>query len=212
MENKSKIAIYKKYINYLLVFFIIFFLGLFTERFDFDNRITSIFRGTVDSFSRFLYSFTSKEKIYINIKQKHYDEILKNREAALKKNRVTSDIYKWIPAQLINKDNSHNIKIRLKGVFPDHWIDPVQWSFKIKVNNDSKSIFGLRRFAIQPPKTLSYLYEWLLMKALEKEKLISLRVKYLDVIINGNSRGAYILQEQISEELIKISVVRLSKG
>ena len=85
-----------------------------------------------------------------------------------------------------NKDNFHNIRIRLKGVFADHWEDSVQWSFKIKVNNDSKSVFGLRRFAIQPPKTLSYLYEWLFMKALEKEKLISLGAKYLDVIINGN--------------------------
>mgnify|MGYP001165313787 CR=1 FL=1 len=42
-------------------------------------------------------------------KNNNGDEILKNREAALKKNRVTSDIYKWVPAQLINKDNSLDI-------------------------------------------------------------------------------------------------------
>ena len=203
MENNSNIKIYKKYIKYLSVFFIIFFLGLFTERFDLDNKLSSIFKDSLDSISRFLYSFTSKEKIFINIEPKHYDKILKTRELSLKKNKLTEDLQDWVPAQLTNKDNFHNIRIRLKGVFADHWEDSVQWSFKIKVNNDSKSVFGLRRFVIQPPKTLSYLYEWLFMKALEKEKLISLGAKYLDVIINGNSRGAYILQGQASEELIK---------
>ena len=203
MENTSKITAYKKYIKYLFIFFIIFFLGIFTERFDLDNKASNIVNDRVDSFSRFLYGFTSKEKIYIDIKQKHYDEIIKNREASLKKRRATPDLHNWVPAQLTSENKSHNIRIRLKGVFPDHWIDPLHWSFKIKIDNDSKSIFGLRRFAIQPPKTLSYLYEWLFMKALEKENLINLKVKYLDVVINGNSRGSYILQEQISEELIQ---------
>ena len=50
---------------------------------------------------------------------------------------------------------------------------------------------------------MSYLYEWLLMKALKKEQLISLRTEYLEVIINGNSRGAYIFQDGISNEMLK---------
>jgi len=203
MENNSKVKIYKKYTKYLSIFFIIFFLGLSTERFGLDNKVSLAFKNSLDSFSRFLYSFTSKEKIFINIKPRNYDRILKTRELSLKKNKLTEDLHDWVPAKLVNEGNSHNIKIRLKGAFADHWEDSVQWSFKIKVDNDSKSIFGLRRFAIQPPKTISYLYEWLFMKALEKEKLISLGARYLDVIINGNSRGAYLLQGQASKELIK---------
>lgn len=203
MEKNLKKLTYKKYTKYLFIFFIIFFLGLFTERFDFDKRLFSVFQNTVDSISRFLYHFTSKEKIYIDIQPKHYDKIVKTRELSLKKNKLTEDIQDWVPAQLTYKDNSYNIKIRLKGIFSDHWEDSTQWSFKIKVSNDSKSIFGLRRFVIQPPKTLSYLYEWLFMKALEKESLISSGARYFDVIINGNSRGAYILQGQASDELIK---------
>ena len=41
------------------------------------------------------------------------------------------------------------------------------------------------------------------MKAFENEKLISLGATYINLKINGSNRGAYILQEAISEEIIK---------
>ncbi len=132
-----------------------------------------------------------------------YERALREGESGERKDKLIQTIDNWIPAELRSKKNSHNIRIRLKGVWPEHWEDSIQWSFKIKVNSDSEPIYGLRRFVIQPPKTLSYLYEWLFMKALEKEKLISLGAKYVDVVINGNSRGAYILQGQASEEILK---------
>ena len=132
-----------------------------------------------------------------------YEKIRKNRELALEKNQLTKEIQDWVPAKLKTKKTSHDIRIRLKGAFSDHWNDPTQWSFKVRVDNNSKPVFDLRRFNLQPPKTISYLYEWLLMKAFEKEKLISLGAKYLDIVVNDSSRGAYILQGGISEEIIK---------
>ena len=65
METNSKIAIYKKYIKYFLIFFVIFTLGLLTERFDLDKSISKMFKNSLDSISRISYSFTSKEKIFI---------------------------------------------------------------------------------------------------------------------------------------------------
>jgi hypothetical protein len=193
----------KKYTKYILIFFIIFFLGVFTEKFNLDNKISNNFKNLLDAGSRILYSFTAKEKVYIDIEPKEYEKILKIRKKALKAGLLTEDLHKWVPAKLKIKNISYDTKIRLKGVFPDHWSDPSRWSFKIKVNNNSKSIYGSRRFNLQPPNTMSYLYEWLLMKALKKEQLISLRTEYLEVIINGNSRGAYIFQDGISNEMLK---------
>ena len=60
----------------------------------------------------------------------------------------------------------------------------------------------MRRFAIQPPNTLSYIFEWLFMKSLKEENLISLRVKYIDLVLNGNNLGTYLLQEQVSDDLL----------
>ena len=195
--------IFKKYIKYFLIFLFIFFLGLFSERFDFDKKIFNFTKYLADYTSRTFYGFTSKEKINIEIKPEHYDKILKVRELSLKKNQLREDIQEWVPAKLIVDNNTYDIRIRLKGTFPDHWNDPTQWSFQIKINNNSKTYLGYRRLNLQPPKTVNYLYEWLLMKAFENEKLISLGATYINLKINGSNRGAYILQGAISEEIIK---------
>ena len=195
--------IFKKYIKYFLIFLFIFFLGLFSERFDFDKKIFNFTKYLADYTSRTFYGFTSKEKINIEIKPEHYDKILKVRELSLKKNQLREDIQEWVPAKLIVDNNTYDIRIRLKGTFPDHWNDPSQWSFQIKINNNSKTYLGYRRLNLQPPKTVNYLYEWLLMKAFENEKLISLGATYINLKINGSNRGAYILQGAISEEIIK---------
>ena len=195
----------KKYTKYILTILIIFSLGIFTERFNIDKKITNNFKSLFDAGSRVFYSFTPKEKIYIDIEPKQYDKILKIREKILKAGIMTEDQHEWVPAKVRIKNISHDTKIRLKGVFSDHWSDPSRWSFKIRVNNNSKPIYGSKRFNLQPPNTMSYLYEWLLMKALEKEKLLSLRTEYLEVIVNGNSRGAYIFQAGISEEILKVN-------
>ena len=195
--------IFKKYIKYFLIFLFIFFLGLFSERFDFDKKIFNFTKYLADYTSRTFYGFTSKEKINIEIKPEHYDKILKVRELSLKKNQLREDIQEWVPAKLIVDNNTYDIRIRLKGTFPDHWNDPSQWSFQIKINNNSKTYLGYRRLNLQPPKTVNYLYEWLLMKAFENEKLISLGATYINLQINGSNRGAYILQGAISEEIIK---------
>ena len=41
------------------------------------------------------------------------------------------------------------------------------------------------------------------MKALAKEDLINLDVKFLNVIVNDNNLGTYVLQEKISPKLIE---------
>ena len=88
-------------------------------------------------------------------------------------------------------------------MFADHWSDSEQWSFKVKIENNSKPLKELYRFALQPPKTTSYLYEWLFMKALEKENLFSLGIDFIDLKINENHLGVYALIGQISDELIR---------
>ena len=61
----------------------------------------------------------------------------------------------------------------------------------------------MRRFSIQQPKTRDFLYEWLFMKVLSEETLISHRTKFIETIINGNNLGVYFLEEQHSKQLIE---------
>ena len=195
----------KNFIKYFFLFLFIFFLGILTERFEIDNKISSNFRNVIDSSSRFFYSLKSNEKLEIIIDQKEFIKLSKTRERALKKGMLQDDMQKWATAKLKDENITRNIKIRLKGAFPDHWSDDNRWSFKVKVTDDSKLFNNLYRFNLQTPETSSFIYEWLLMKALEKEELITLGVKYYDLIINGKNIGAYMLQGGISEEILKLN-------
>ncbi len=202
INNNFKNKLKNKSILILFILFI-FFLGIWTERFDIDKKASNKFKNLIDTSSQLIYSLGKNEEIFINIKPKSYKKILKSRQLSLEKGRATESIQSWVPATLKHKDKTYNVELSLKGTHSDHWQHKSKWSFKIKVRNDEKSIFGLRRFAVQAPYTISYLYEWLFMKALAKENLINLDVKFLNVIVNDNNLGTYVLQEKISPKLIE---------
>ena len=193
---------YKKNFVIFTVFLLVFLSGLLTERFDIDNKIQDHLKNSYDKISRFLYSFFPDEEIQISLQANEFQKIVDIRKQALKQSKLTKDLERWSNGKMIFEEKTRNIQVRLKGVFSDHWSDSKQWSFKVKIKNDSNPIYGIKRFALQPPKTTSYMYEWLFMKALEKEQLFSLGAKLIDLKINENDVGSYMLIGQISDDLI----------
>ena len=192
----------KNNLKYILLI-LIFCIGILFERFQIDEKILNFSKKIIDGSSRILYSFKNVNKIYLNIESKEYDKILDTRKKALKLGILKDEIQNWSTAKLKNDNTDHDINLRLKGAFPDHWSDSSRWSFKVKISNDSKSIQNMRRFNLQPPETLSYLYEWLLNKALKEQELISLNIDFYELILNSNSLGVYVMQEGISPETLK---------
>ena len=134
----------KIYIN-LFFIIIIFFAGLLTERFQLDNKLSNIFKNTYDNFSRLIYTLLPREEISIIIAPKEYKKIIEIREKSIIQTKLTKDLEKWSKGKLYSKDHEHDIQIRLKGVFPDHWIDKNQWSFKVKIKDKSKSFNGYNK-------------------------------------------------------------------
>ena len=194
-----------KKIKIFLLILLIFTCGLMTERFQLDNKITNYFKSIYDRTSRYVYSFSSNEKIEISISPKEYKKLSSSRNKALKAGLLHDDMQRWAEAKLIFNDIKRDIKIRIKGVFPDHWTDNKRWSFKVRVKNNSKNLNDFTRFNLQTPETSSFMYEWLLMKSLEKEKLISLKTKYYELVLNGESIGAYMFQGGLSDEVLKLN-------
>ncbi len=131
-----------------------------------------------------------------------FDNLYRDIFGKVGQDELLQNLTDWIPPEIISDKNAPNIKIRLKGVWPEHWTDENQWSFKIKFIDDKNSILDLERMALQPPRTLDYLYEWVLSKALKKEKLIYLPVSFSEIILNSQSIGVYTIQGQISDEIL----------
>lgn len=201
---KKNNKFFMKKIFWFFLIILIFFTGILTERFDLKLQIKSFTSELIDTTANRIYSAFSnkKAKLIIDINYKNYMEILSSRDKSIKSQRASEDIHDWVAAKMTLNNKSYKIKIKLKGVHNEHWIHPNKWSFKIKLAND-QSINGIKRFSIQQPKTRDFLYEWLFMKTLEKEKLIAHRTKYLETIVNGNNLGVYFFEEQHSKQLIE---------
>ena len=206
VQNKNKIKKTKNYLKSIVIFIsilIFFILGTWVERYDFRGKFEFFISELIQNTSTKIYSnFYKVETINLDIKQKHLDSMKDSREKAIEYGRLKDDFVKWVPAKISDEGTTYKVKVKLKGTHSDHWEDPKKWSFNVKVKGD-ESIFNLKYFALQHPKTLSYLYEWLFMKFLENEQLISYKMKFVNLKVNGDSLGIYSLIEQPSKILVE---------
>ena len=98
------------------------------------------------------------------------------------------------------------VKIRLKGDRLDHLMGD-KWSFRVKLRKN-KSLFGMREFSLQHPRTRNYHNEYIFHELLRYENLPYLRYKFITLNINGKNFGTYALEEHFSKQVIENSGFR----
>ncbi len=156
--------------------------------------------------------FSNPKKIYIDIGFEELQKIEYKREQALSSLSfegyftppagilIASD-EDYVPAKITYDKKEIDVKLRLKGDLTDH-LDGNKWSFRIKVKGDD-SLFGMKSFSIQDPKARGYIDELIYHQALKKEGVLSLRYDFVEVIINGENKGIYAIEEHFGKELIE---------
>ena len=144
---------------------------------------------------------SNPERITIDIKNNDFQKLAYKREIALANGLLWSSDGDYVPAKIHYKDQTVDVKLRLKGRWPCHF-DGDKWSLRIKVKGDD-TLFGMQVFSINVPKTRNYINEWLLHKTLERDGLIALRDDFIDVTINGKHLGIFELEEHFDKRLIE---------
>jgi len=128
----------------ILIILLFFFLGIFTERFDYKDKIISFGDSLITSLSNKIFLFyDEKEKLIININQENYQKILQSRKKSIEQYRASENLHKWVSANIIYNGELYEAKIKLKGVHKEHWSHSKKWSFKIKLI-DGKTINGIK--------------------------------------------------------------------
>jgi hypothetical protein len=156
---------------------------------------------------------TSPEQLYFNIKQLEFGLIEKDRNQAVadfnanidlssQHRRRQTKINSWAKGNVVWEDNESKARIKLKGSWIDHWRHPTKWSLHIKLLSDNL-YKGFKSFSIHVPETRNFTLEWVYIKALEREGLIPIETFPVEVFINGDSRGIYLLQERASKLLLE---------
>jgi hypothetical protein len=145
--------------------------------------------------------FSVPNKIAIDIKFKHLQRMELNREISLKEEEIPETIKAiTYPAKLTFNDITMDATISLYGNFLDH-VNSDQYSLKIKIKKNT--IMGMRKFVLMNPKVRNGIYDWFAHKLMKYENLISLRYNVVAVVINGEDKGVYILEEFFDKKLIE---------
>ena len=94
--------------------------------------------------------------------------------------------------------------MRLKGGRNAHWNEKKYSSYKIKLGKETY-LMGMRKFSLSKPRMRNYIHEWLFHEMGKELGLINLNYKFINLSINGDDRGLYVLEEGFGKELIERS-------
>lgn len=142
------------------------------------------------------------DEITIDIKYEDFQKLEYRRREALEANLLMKkDAQDYVPARIRYNARTLKAKVRLKGDHTDH-LEGAKWSFRV-VMKGGDTLFGMKVFSLQHPRTRNYIYEWLYHQALKREGLVSLRYDFIDVVLNGRKMGIYAIEEFFDKRLIE---------
>ncbi len=156
--------------------------------------------------------FSNPEKLFIDIDFLDFKKIEYKREQALDTLHYKGPFQSnggvlltsaddFVPAVLSYNGKSVEAKLRLKGDVTDH-LEGEKWSYRIKVKGD-ETIDGMNTFSIQDSLLKAGVEQFLYQELLKREELVALRYNFIDIIINGERKGIYALEEHFEKQLIE---------
>lgn len=192
----------------LSIFYFIFLIALIRleyKSFIIHETINKIRAVSRDSFKKFTAKYIHRPKLAklrLKIKKNDFEKLANERNQALSAGILISSPDSFIPVELINDGERIPAEIRLKGILPDHWSDKKKWSLKVKLEN-GKTVMGMQHFSLLHPATRDYLYEWLFTLALKREDLLAPRVEFINLYVNDQNLGLFILEEDIDTLMLE---------
>ena len=197
-------------ISTLLLLVIIFILGIYFEK---KGGLSGILPNTSSyatdqlieevNTETLLYRDSSLPTIYLDIPFDSMLSITEKRDAALRVGILLASDDDYVPATLhMNDEQNLDIDIRLKGDWTDHLMTS-KWSFRVHVKEEDGAILGMRRFSLQAPYTRNYVHELTYHQNLMMEGVLTTRYDFVNVIINGEHKGVFAIEESFTEDLLE---------
>lgn len=124
----------------------------------------------------------------------------KKRAEALERGVLLSNDYDWVPATITLNGVAYRADVRLKGDWLDH-LKGIKWSYRVKIRGGSFN--GMKSFSLHTPAARDYLNEWLLHKIFEQEDVLTTRYGFVNMSVNGESRGVYAYEEHFDKQLVE---------
>ena len=147
------------------------------------------------------------EKISLDIKHMDYLKLAYQRHQAMESGGLENVMEEgWVPATIKHSGSVKKVNIRLKGA-EEHWKDEDIWSFKVKIKSNN-TLFGMKSFELQAPKTRTFLNEWHWNQLLRHSGLIYLRYDFIELTVNGKLLPIYAIEENFEKRMIENNQLR----
>lgn len=128
-------------------------------------------------------------------------QLEESRIKAIEQGIITDDLKQEYEGSLVVNGDEIPVKLRFKGDWTDH-LETDKWSFRIKVRGD-RAYMGLKSFSVQNPNTRAFMMEWLAHRLFEEEDVLTTKYTFVTVIVNGENKGVYALEEHFDKQLLE---------
>ncbi len=201
--NKKLLPIILKFFGIILIFLVFSFLYLVVTKSKDEIRklvyLTAQKSYWIGSYisntpKKWLNNFLSDDPVLnISINSKDYQLLMTLKDDAVKKGILLEKNKRSVPALLSYKNQSYDVRIRLKGVMTHTHLQDHKWSSRIKLNNER--FLGMKEFSLQNPKRRSFVSSFLLHKFSESANLPTKKFDLIPFSINGKYMGVYNYEE-----------------
>lgn len=169
--------------------------------------------------NKFNASSERLEKIYLDVKFKEWKKLSDQRNEVWNYATVLKYFhFQWtdsIPKIEIKgkikylDSKKKKVKLRLTGMNYDHYAEPKKWSYRVSVKGDN-SIDGQKKFNLLAPNSRGFLNDFVGQSYLKELGMIYLRIKPVELILNGDNLGIYLKEEFFDKRLIEFNRFRES--
>ncbi|MEL7222895.1 MAG: CotH kinase family protein, partial [Bacteroidota bacterium] len=141
-------------------------------------------------------------QLKLSIPEKAMQQLSDKRYEALGKGLLITNDDDWVKAELeTDKNQKLDVKLRLKGDWLDH-LRGNKWSYRIKLKG-SDAWDGMQTFSLHSPVARYHLHEWLLHKWWKTQDVLTPRYDFVELLVNGESRGIYAFEEHFQKQLVE---------
>lgn len=140
-------------------------------------------------------------RLELDINRQQWSKLEQKRAAAIRSGLLVTSDDDWVNARLKDGAWEREIKLRLKGDWLDHLRED-KWSFRVKLKA-ADSWRGLKTFSLHTPAARYYLHEWLLHQYWTELGVLTTDYDFVELIINGESRGVYAYEEHFEKQLLE---------
>jgi hypothetical protein len=142
------------------------------------------------------------ETLYIDIAPREFAQLEAKRAESLETWILLTSADDFVRATVRLGEQTYAARLRLKGDWADH-IASDKWSFRIELRDDG-FLYGMRTFSIHDPSARVYLNEYTFLRNLRDEDVLGVHYDFLHVVVNGEYKGIYALEEAFAKELLEM--------